>query len=51
MLEIGPFGSMGGDGRRTIGTASRHRADPRLYCEGFQTPAVTNIPTRTAAGV
>jgi hypothetical protein len=26
----------------------------RLYvgfCEGFQTPAVTNIPTRTAAGV
>ena len=21
------------------------------FCEGFQTPAVTNIPTRTAAGV
>jgi hypothetical protein len=21
------------------------------YCEGFQTPAVTNIPTPTAAGV
>jgi hypothetical protein len=31
MPEIGTFGSMSGDGRRTIGAASRHRVHPRLY--------------------
>jgi glutathione S-transferase len=24
---------------------------PRTFCEGFRTPAVTNVSTRTAAGV
>ncbi len=31
MPEIGTSGSMSGDGKRAIGTASKHRAYPRLY--------------------
>jgi hypothetical protein len=48
MPEIGTFGSMSGDGRRTIGTASRHRAHPRLYCDPLRTPRPENMMQRSS---